>query len=131
LRHFCTAMLALLVACDKLEGQDPAVRWTVGRLHDDAREAETARDPTFACTAVRDAAIQLKDVSAARGDLAAATATCRKAVQAFAEARLAAAAKAKGPAVDDCVDSDRALALLAVFGGDPAPLEKRRKGLCP
>ena len=125
------ALTVLFLACETHVGQDPAVIWSVGRLKEDAREAETARDPTFACTAVRDASIELKDKTAAAREVKDATATCRKVVLAFAEARLAAAAKVKGPAVDDCLDSDRALALLGALGGDPTALVKRRKGLCP
>jgi hypothetical protein len=125
------SILLLLAACDTKRAEDAATSWQVGRLEIDTREAEQALDPTFACAAIHPTSVVIKEAKY-HDVVDKAVKTCRRTLVAFAERRLADAARHKGPAVVECLDVDRALDLLGKLAGpDPAPLALRRKGLCP
>jgi hypothetical protein len=128
--------------CETIVAEEPRVRWALERIDVDVEAARRDADPTYHCAAIRQALAELKDnrkhhAVVARRD---AQKVCRAALLAFAGKRTAAAVRPRRgvPPVAECVDLDRALALLADLPPEkPGPsdtevaeLDRRRKTLC-
>jgi len=120
-------------------GNPPALRWTLERLDTDLAQVARGGDPTYPCAAVKQALVELADNHnpAAVAAVKPARAACQAALVAFGTERASAVSRARAGSGKECVDLDRAVALIKAFdpegkdGKDGATLERRHKSLCP
>jgi hypothetical protein len=145
-RLFPLGLLALLAACDTREAMQPELRFEISRADLDIAEARrkmaAGADPTFPCTAIKQAIGSLagQRVHDVHRVVEEGTKVCRDAVVGFAAAQVARLEKVHGRERErmarECTDLVRSVALLDAIvktsaDAEVASLRHKRKSLCP